>query len=529
MGVFRDFVTTVFTTLIKDPLVTVYNAIAKGFDIVHDYNYTFMVWGCKTVHCLDLLWENWPERVRTDPEILASFNSKKEELTAEGMITTADYALGYVGTGIAKGVKHIVVEAHKNLSPIFELLMEQAELSEQSREHIRSISKSGEFGLNAVISFLLGVTLYPAISTATAPAWRIAEHAMDAKIHSALLPPDILLRGKWRGLITDTQFTTDMGKYGFTEEDVINYEDVNKFYPSPQDLVTWQAREVYEPDAITKYGLDDEFEKLDLEPFYKAGMSEEQIKNFWRAHWQHASWTQVADMLHRKQLDEDEVREWFRLVEIPPYWRDKFIAISYHPVTRVDLRRLYKSGIYDREQVREGYIALGNAPEISEYLTQWTEVEYAPDDKDLTKTELLKKYRIGELEKDSLTVMLLELGYNEDETAWVISLEDYNLRSKAVEDEAALIVSEVVSGTKTYAEAEEELTKLNLPIKAKTMYLNRIRSEVRKLSKKPEKGDLKTWFTLDIITEEEFKTEMLSILYSSKDIERYIKEVKGVK
>lgn len=529
MGAFRDYFVYLLETYVKKPLEAGWDKITAGFDRVHDWNYVYGINIVKTVSQLESKWSNYPEHAKTDPEISSAYENKKEELTAEGMLTTADYALGYVGTGIAKGVKHIVVEAHKNLTPIFDDLMDEAQLSEESRKHIRSIASSGEFGLNAVISFLLGVTLYPAISTATAPAWRIAEHTMDAKIHSGILPPDLLLRGKWRGLIGEDQYHADMLKYGFTEKDILSYEKVNMFYPAPQDLVTWQAREVYEPDAITKYGLDNEFENLDLKPFHKAGMTDEQIKNYWRAHWQHASWTQVADMLHRKQLTVDEVRAWFRLVEIPPYWRDKFIAISYHTVTRVDLRRLYKSGIYNREQVLAGYEALGNAPDISEYLTQWTEKEYSPDDKDLTKTEILKKYRNGELEKDSLTTMLSELGYNPDETAWIISLEDYKLKAAAVEDEANLIVAEVVAGTKTYADAEESLTKLNLPIKAKTRYLNKIKSEVRKLSRKPEKADLKTWLKLKIISEEQFKTEMLSILYSSKDIDRYIQEIKGVK
>lgn len=529
MGAFRDFFKELFENWIKTPLAFIAEEIGLLVDRVHDAPYLFLIEHAKCVSFLEGDFASWEEHARSDPQIIAAYNSKVKELTAEGMLTAADFALGYVGTGIAKGVKHIVVEAHKNLTPIFESLMEEAQLSEESRVHIRSIARSGEFGLNAVISFLLGVTLYPAISTATAPGWRKAEHAMDAQLRSALLPPDVLLRGKWRNHIQESQYITDMKKHGFTDEDISSYEKVMKFYPSAQDLVTWQAREVYEPDAIKKYGLDDEFENLELTPFFKAGMTEEQIKNYWRAHWQHASWTQVTDMLHRKQLTTEEVREWFRLIEIPPFWRDKFIAISYRPVTRVDLRRLYKTGIYDREQVLEGYIALGNAPEIAEYLTLWTEKEYAPDDKDLTKTEILKKYRIGELEADALSSMLTALGYDADEIEWLISLEDYNLKAKAVEEEAELLVSEVVAGNKIYDEAEKGLDALNLPIKAKTKYLTKIKTETRKLTKKPEKGDLKTWLKLKVITEDEFKTEMSAILYASKDVDRYIKEIKGTK
>ena len=526
MGVFRDFVTAIFVKCLKEPIIALGTKILALDDNLHKRNAIRMLENVKYLSLLESLWAAYPESMRTDPEVLAAYNTTKEELTAEGMFTMADYALGYVGTGIAKGVKHIVTEAYTKLMPIFEDLMEEAELSEESRDSIRRIAVSGEFGLNAAISFLLGVTLYPAISTATAPAWRIAEHNMDAKIHSAILPPDVLLHGKWRHLITEDQYQADMLKHGYNDADILGYENVMKFYPTPQDLVNWQAKEVYEPDAIKKYGLDDEFENLTLDPFLKAGMNEDQIKNFWRAHWVHASWRQVAEMLHRGQLTTDEVKEWFRLVEIPPFWREKFINISYNPVTRVDLRRLFRNGIYDREQVKAGYEALGSDPEIAEYLTQWTEVEYSPADKDLTKSEILKKYRLGEAESGTVTEMLSVLGYGSEEIEWIISIEDYKMINAAIEEEADLVVSEVVNGTKTFSEAEEGLKGLNLPIKAMNKYLSKIKSEVRKKSKKPDKGDLKRWFELEIITEKEFKEDMLGLLYTSKDVERYIKEVK---
>ena len=478
-----------------------------------------------TVKGLDKRYNAMSEKYRLDTEIIAAYENKKEELTAQGFSTPKDLSLGVFGKGIKAGVDAVTQAAYKKLLPEFERLMEAQGFPEEAKESVRKIAGSGEFGLNAIISFLLGVTLYPAIASATAPVWRIAEHGIDAKIHSAILPPDVLLRGKWRGLIDMEQYKADMLKHGYKEKDIKAYEDVMKFYPAPTDLVNWQAKEVYEPDAIRKYGLDNEFENLELEPFLKAGMTEEQIKNYWRAHWVHASWRQVAEMLHRGQLTHEEVKDWFRLVEIPPFWREKFINISYNPVTRVDLRRLFRSGVYNREEVKAGYEALGSDPEIAEYLTQWTELEYSPADKELTKSEILKKYKLGEAESGTVTEMLTVLGYGTEEIEWIISIEDYKLSNAAIEEEANLIVSEVVNGTKTFSKAEEDLKRLNLPIKAKNKYISKIKSEVRKKSKKPDKGDLKRWFELEIITEEEFKADMLGLLYTSKDIERYIKEV----
>lgn len=525
MGAFRDFFREIFENWVKIPIGVLSEKVTSIADRIHDAPYLWLIERAKCKSFLEGDFASWEEHAREDPQIKAAYETRLKELEAEGMLTIADFALGYVGTGIAKGVKHITVEAYNNLMPIFEDLMAEAKLSEESRKSIRSIAASGEFGLNAVVSFLLGVTLYPAISTATAPAWRIAEHTMDAQIHSAILPPDVLLRGKWRAHIGEEQYKADMLKHGFTEADIEAYEKVMKFYPSAMDLVSWQAREVYEPDAIEKYGLDDEFEALELEPFYKAGMTEEQILNFWRAHWVHASWTQVTDMLHRGELTEEEVWAWFRLVEIPPFWRDKFIAISYDPVTRVDLRRLYKTGVYNRDEVKAGYVALGNAPEIAEHLTQWTEKAYAPDDRDLTKAEILKNYRIGEAAPEAVKDMLTKLGYDEFEVSWILAYEDYTISKKLKEEEAETIVAELVAGTITYEDAGKKLEKIPLTQKAKNKYLNKAKQTVRAAIQRPSTANLKTWLGMDIIDEKTFKEEMMLNKWLVKDIERFIMEI----
>ena len=124
MGAFRDFFKELFENWIKTPLAFIAEEIGLLVDRVHDAPYLFLIEHAKCVSFLEGDFASWEEHARSDPQIIAAYNSKVKELTAEGMLTAADFALGYVGTGIAKGVKHIVVEAHKNLTPIFESLME---------------------------------------------------------------------------------------------------------------------------------------------------------------------------------------------------------------------------------------------------------------------------------------------------------------------------------------------------------------------------------------------------------------------
>ncbi|GAH87270.1 unnamed protein product, partial [marine sediment metagenome] len=242
------------------------------------------------VSSLNKAWVSTPSRFKEDEDIKDFYESEKKRLEDEGLNTASDIVVGWIGKQIAAGVNVITGAALTNLTPEFTKILDEIDIPEEKKNIIKNIAKSGEFGLNAVVSFLLGVTLYPAIMTATAPAWRIAEHLTDSKIHSALLMPDVLLRGRWRDIIKEEQIIADMLKQGFTLEDIKAYREIMKFYPSPRDLVTWQAKEVYEPTMIAKYGLEDELEEVEKEAFYKAGMNDEQIRNFWIAHWEHPSW-----------------------------------------------------------------------------------------------------------------------------------------------------------------------------------------------------------------------------------------------
>lgn len=527
MGAFRDFFTELWRDHIESPIMLVVDKL--GIDTTHRRaeNAIRCIQGEQTVTDVEYAWGIFDAEVKNIAEVKAAYETKKSELTAEGMLTPGDYAMGKIGAGIVRGLEGAAEGAVEDMLPVVTAFLKKKKVPAETITDIETLMHTGVFGVESIVSFLIGVTLYPAVSTATAPVWRIAEHEADALLSSALLSPDILLYGRWRKLISEEKFQRDMAKHGFSETDIEKYDAVMKFYPSPSDLVTWQAREVYEPDAIKKYGLDNEFENLELEPFFKAGMTEEQIKNYWRAHWEHASWTQVIDMLHRGQLTEEDVWDWFRLVEIPPFWRDKFIAISYNPVTRVDLRRLYKEGIYTREQVKDGYIALGNKPEIAEHLTVWTEKAYAPEDRDLTKSEILKNYRIGEASSAAVMDMLLKLGYDSGEAAWILAYEDYHIAKEEKTEEAEATIAELVAGTITYEEAEKHLEAIPLTQKSKNQYLNKAKREMRTMIKHPGAADLKRWLKAGVIDEKEFQEEMLLNKWLVKDIDRFLKEVKS--
>lgn len=484
---------------------------------------------------LDALIDNLPKPLATFIEIQKWFNPLLAPLKALELISDVlrgkkpeeiEWFGGLLSKGVKGGVKLVTDAALENLTPVFEDFMREENIPEKERKQIRAIAGSGEFGLNSVVGFMLGHFLSPILSTSLAPAWEGMGQIAWKTLPVRLAEPNILVRLKYKDLISDTCYIEQLRKQGIGEEVQKLYEEDFLFYPGPHDLVTWQAREVYEPTMVAKYGLENELEGVLKEPFYKAGMNDEQIRNFWVAHWQHPPWTVIRQMLFRTDLTEADMWDWFKTIEIPPYWRDKYIKIAYNPVGRVDLRRLYKESVYDRDQVKAGYIALGNSPEISEHLTAWTEKAYAPDSKEITKSEILKNYRVGEIPLDKATGMLKALDYEEEEVEFLIAYEDYKISLKAKEGEAEVLLTEVVNGTITYESFEKLISGIGFTIKATKKYLDRATKTLRAQIKLPSKEDVSKWFTLKIITEEEFITMMSSLKYRSEDITRYLEELK---
>ncbi len=260
-----------------------------------------------------------------------------------------------------------------------------------------------------------------------------------------------------RGYENWDEVKDDLKHQGWDDNRIKALEFVTLFYPSPQDLVNWQAKEVFEPEMVSRYGLDDELEKIDKEPFYKAGMTDEQIRNFWRAHWEHASWIQVVEMLRRAQLTEDEVRDWFRLVEIPPFWRDKLIAISWAVPTRVDVRRWWDMRTIDEARLREVYTAQGYHDKDLEDYVLWTKVYVAFPD-------LIARWRNGWLTLEEVKAELAGYGMPADRVDEMLETKMKAVAPERTAGERDLTKSDIYKGIKadrlTRAEGIELLIDL---------------------------------------------------------------------
>ena len=366
----------------------------------------------------------------------------------------------------------------------------------------------------------------------------------------ALLGAADLLVLKWRNIIDDKTYLAKMEALGFNQETAVLWEKRNQFYPSPADLINWQAKEVYEPDAIKKYGLDDELELLTKDAFYKTGINDEQIRNYWIAHWQHPALNMVFDMLHRTTYDKtvgtgelgghvkgkpyyhllnkDDVYEYYRLVEVPPYWRHRLTELSYTPYTRVDLRRMYDARVLDREEVKKGYLDIGYADDKAEALTDFAVASTLPAERDLTKAIIEKAYEIGEITREDALAFLVEMRYDLSEASLILALKEYKMHEDELDDIIATIKTSYTNGVITYNEAITKLDALNLKATYREKIVASITREKEKVYQLPSKADLVTWAKAEVIDVDAFKGYMVKLGFQEPEIKIWVKQIEKV-
>lgn len=344
---------------------------------------------------------------------------------------------------------------------------------------------------------------------------------------------ELYLRGKFGGEPEATQEAiARLQQHGISLDDALQLFEIFFYIPPASDMVNWAAKEVFEPDAVEKYGLDNEFELLDLSLFAQAGVSPEQAKNYWRAHWQHPGLNTVQELLHRTDFTEADMWEWFRLVEIPPFWRDKLIEIAYSPFTRVDIRRMYREGILTEAEVFEANTQIGYDKWHAQKLTDWIVKYYSPDDtgedkeaRDMTKTEILAGYEDKVINREVAKAGLVGIDYSPEHADFLLILRDVKVIRRETKERLTFIGNAYKAGTFTASDVTNELAKLDLTGEQVDYYKAKFIIERVEKVVIPSKADYKKWLKLKIIAEPIFRDALATMGYTGEHIENYYQEV----
>lgn len=387
--------------------------------------------------------------------------------------------------------------------------------------------------------YLLGIL--PSILSSGQPFANLVNYDVELLQRTHRLDPLSVITAWRRDPAKYEAMFLDLKEQGWSDERIEALKFYTLFYPSPRDLIGFMAHEVFEDPLAARYGLDAEIGDVlkHLDAFEKAGMTEEQVRQYWRDHWEHASWMQVVEMLHRGVLTEKDAAppttkegwaardaegsalmyDWFKLVEMSTFWRKKLEATSWNVPTRVDVRRWWDMRTISEDELRNIYHRQGyHGTDLDNYIL-WTKVYVAFPD-------LIARWSKGWITLDQVKNELTGLGMPAARVEELIQTKLKAAEPERTASERDVTKTDIYKGVKqgviTRGEAIELLQDLGFD-EDEADYLLAINipeDEEDKVVKERQlsKADILKGLKEKVITREEARSKLAELRYAPLDV-----------
>ena len=347
--------------------------------------------------------------------------------------------------------------------------------------------------------------------------FKMSEHLLNAQEYITL--------GR-RDELGDDWIRTKLKGLGYKEDEIDNLIRVSEFYPSPIDLVRFAVREVYTGEVIAKFGMSEGLPPEFMAEAAKVGLSEEQAKNYWMAHWELPSAGMGYAMLQRGIIDKETLQLLMKSLDVMPYWQEKLIELSYKPLTRVDVRRMYRTGTLDEAGLKKAYMDTGYNEENAMKLVDFTVKFENQDAVGLTRSSVIKAFKDDLIVVAQLRSFLESFGYSDNVVSFWINMAEFEKVQSDLKDASNELTAQYSLGTLDDTSLVTKLRELDVP----DTYVQRVtKSAVSNKSGKiklPSKGDLYDWLKLEVIDEKEFSDYLRQMGYKEVDIINYMTELR---
>jgi len=337
------------------------------------------------------------------------------------------------------------------------------------------------------------------------------------------------IAGLWRGVYNEQQFKDLLKRTGHDPKDIDLYMELVKNIPPLSDLIRMLVRDAFNDSASQQYGYDEDFPEDINQYFTKQGFDADWAKRYWRSHWDLPSPTQAYEMLHRGLISESDLATLLKISDYPPFWRDKLQKISFHTLTRVDVRRLMQAGLIDRAKALDTYKAMGYTPDDAELLTQFAEAGITQDEKDLTKTDVLDLYEEGLTDRGTTGGNLVKMGYDSQEAEAILQLTDVRIAKAARTDLINYTKERFLARIIEENTARSELAQIGLKVQSVDRYILNWQRATEIVNELPSQADVRRWYKSDYIDETKFRSYLALHRHTQENIDIYVRELNDAK
>ena len=408
----------------------------------------------------------------------------------------------------------------------------------------------------------------------TGPVARTIDFSSNRLIPNQIADPSLLTEMRWRRIIEEEEYKESMSKHGFNdirtdnifnsqqtllgiselitafrrkviegdeffrgmkrlkvpEETTSKFLKITEFRPGPTDLVRFAVREAFTPEIVEKFELDADFPEEVLPRAGEVGIREEDMKLFWRAHWELPSIGLGTEMFHRLarvedpniKVSEEDFDLLLRTRDVMTFWRDRIKAVAFTLPTRIDIRRMFRDTHINEEEMFELYRQRGYNKLNAGRMTALAKSFYKDEDRQLSRALITKAFKVGEMERKDAVESMQGLGFSEEDAELIIKLEEISQSDKELDDKIDTFQTLFIEGIIVEAEFAKQLDELNLSANRKRLLITQSLDKKAKRIRLPTKGDIQAFLQKQIITKEVGLDMLREIGTREIDLGRYL-------
>jgi hypothetical protein len=231
-----------------------------------------------------------------------------------------------------------------------------------------------------------------------------------------------LVNMRRRKLIDTAEYQSGMRQLGYLEPNVSEQLfKITEQVPTLSDLMRLMIRDADDetPDGpVKQFRLDDYFEEKyggTLREWAEfQGVPEKVARYTWRAHWTIPPPTALFEFWHRLRKNDDypdlekQIKAALIQQDILPFWHKHYLAVSFRPMGRVDIRRSFNAGTLTDDEVKDSYTQLGYSDETVDRLFKFS---VRLRDQSIAATRPVKQWVAFAIDRDDCEQQLRDDGY----------------------------------------------------------------------------------------------------------------------
>jgi len=319
---------------------------------------------------------------------------------------------------------------------------------------------------------------------------------------------------------------TSLRKIGIHPDYFDVYKTLAYQIPPVADIITMAVREAFSPAIAARFGQYEDFPPDFAKYAAMKGLDEEWAKRYWAAHWNLPSPQQGFQMLHRGVIDDADLNMLMRAQDIMPFWRDKLMQIAYRPLTRVDVRRMYREGVLTEGEVFESYLDQGYDEKNAERMAEFTIKQTLSSLSKFTSSDIIKAFANRMISVGDAKNLLRTIGVRPEDANYIISTAEYKRKWAFTDQQISGIRNLYKKKQLDENDARSRLAGLNLPSDQIEVLMQQWYYDIKD-------EPVATWTTAQtlgfvrkgLITRERAKRELFPIGYDEEHVTVYMESI----